>query len=26
VESYLRSAYGKLGLTNRAELTDAFGY
>jgi DNA-binding CsgD family transcriptional regulator len=26
VESYLRSAYGKLGLTNRAELTTAFGY
>ena len=26
VESYLRSAYGKLGLTNRADLTDAFGY
>jgi DNA-binding CsgD family transcriptional regulator len=26
VESYLRSVYGKLGLTNRAELTAAFGY
>lgn len=26
VESYLRSAYGKLGLTNRAELTAEFGY
>jgi len=26
VESYLRSTYGKLGINNRAELTQAFGY
>jgi len=26
VESYMRSTYSKLGLANRAELAEAFGF